>query len=86
MFVHRVERGRTIDHCFYIDQCLRPLVDEIQPQRPSDGARGIEIHHDTGKPYVHKDVVDYLESEGLTIIEHPSNSPDISPCDFWSFD
>ncbi len=28
----------------------------------------------------------YLESEGLTIISHPPNSPDLSPCDFWLFD
>ena len=35
---------------------------------------------------MHKDATDYLESEGLTIIEHPANSPDLSPCDFWLFD
>jgi histone-lysine N-methyltransferase SETMAR len=31
-------------------------------------------------------VSNYLELEGLTIISHPPNSPDLSPCDFWLFD
>ncbi len=35
---------------------------------------------------MYKDVSDYLESEGLTIIPYPPNSPDLSPCDFWLFD
>jgi hypothetical protein len=35
---------------------------------------------------VHKDVSGYLEFEGLTIIPHPPNSLDLSPCDFWLFD
>lgn len=28
----------------------------------------------------------YLESEGIIVIPHPPNSPDLSPCDFWLFD
>jgi histone-lysine N-methyltransferase SETMAR len=86
MLIHRIERGQIIDHHYYINQCLRPLVDEIKRQRPSYGTRGIKIHHDNGRPHVHEDVSDYLESEGLTIIPHPPNSPDLSPCDFWLFD
>ena len=35
---------------------------------------------------VHKDVVNYLESEGITIIRQPVNSSDLAPCDFWLFD
>ncbi len=71
VFIHRVERGQTIDHQYYINNCLRPLVDEIKRQRPSYGARGIKIHYNNGRPHVHKDVSNYLESEGLTIIPHP---------------
>ncbi|CAF3050592.1 unnamed protein product [Rotaria sp. Silwood2] len=86
MLVHRIERDQTVDHHYYINQCLRPLIDEIKRQRPSYGIRGIKIHHDNGRPHVHKDVSNYLESEGLIIIPHSLNSPDLSLCDFWLFD
>ena len=33
-----------------------------------------------------KDVVNYLESEGIKIIRQPENSPSLAPCDFWLFD
>ena len=65
---------------------LRPLIDEIKRQRSSYGTDRIKIHHDNGRPHVHEDVTDYLESNGLTIVPHPPNSPDLSPCDFWLFD
>ena len=81
-----MERGQAVDHQYYSNSCLRPLVDEIKRQRPSYGTRHIKIHHDNGRPHIHKYVSNYLESEGLTIIPHPHNSPDLSPCDFWLFD
>jgi histone-lysine N-methyltransferase SETMAR len=86
LLIHRLEPGQTINHHYYIDNCLRPVVDEIKRQRPSYGTRGIKFHHDNGKPHVHNNVLAYLESEGLTVVPHPPNSPDLSPCDFWLFD
>ena len=86
LLIHRIERGQTIHHRYYINQCLRPLIHEIKRERPTYGTDRIKIHHDNGKLHVHKDVTDYLESNGLTIIPHPPNSPDLSPCDFWLFD
>jgi len=86
VLIHRINRGQTIDHHYYINQCLRPLIDEIKRQRPSYGTDRIKIHYDNGRPHVHEDVTDYLESNGLTIVPHPPNSPDLSPCDFWLFD
>ncbi|CAF3871049.1 unnamed protein product [Rotaria sordida] len=86
VLIHPVKRGQTIDHDYYIKNCLRPLVDEIKRQRPSYGTSRIKIHHDNGRPHIHEDASKYLESERLTIIQHPPNSPDLSPCDFWLFD
>ncbi|CAM4816116.1 unnamed protein product [Rotaria magnacalcarata] len=56
------------------------------PKRPADGTRNIKIHHDNGRPHVHKNVSAYLESEGVTKMPHPPNSSDLSPCGFWLFD
>ncbi len=65
---------------------MQPVVEGIKKQRPSLGVCDIRLHHNNGKPHVHKAVNDYLESEGITRIPHPPNSPDLSPCDFWLFD
>ncbi len=72
----------TIDHDYYIDNCLRPVIDEVKTQRPVLGVQSIKLLHDNGKPHIHKDVINYLQSEGVTIMSHPPNSPDLSPCDF----
>jgi histone-lysine N-methyltransferase SETMAR len=86
VLIHYVERGETIDHQYYIDYCLKSLIDNIKEQRPSCSVEGIKLHQDNGRPHVHRDVSNYLEFEGITIIPHPPNSPDVSPCDFWLFD
>lgn len=86
VLIHYVERGVTIDHQYYIDYCLKPLINYIKRQRPSCGVQGIKLHHDNGRPHIHYEVLNHLESEGITIIPHPPNSPDLSPCDFWLFD
>ncbi|CAF3931805.1 unnamed protein product [Rotaria sordida] len=86
LLIHHVEWGQTIDHQYYIDNCLEPLLNEIRHQRPSYGTNHIILHQDNGRPHLHKNVSDYLESEGITTIPHPPNSPDLSPCDFWLFD
>ena len=77
VLIHSVERGQTIDHEYYIDNCLQPVIDQIKNQRPSLGIRTIKLHHDNGN---------YLESEGVTVMPHPPNSPDLASCDFWLFD
>ena len=86
VLIDYVERGETIDHQYYIDYCLKPLIDNIKMQRPSSGVQSIKLQHDNGRPHVHRDVSNYLQSEGITIIPHPPNSPDLSPCDFRLFD
>ena len=30
-------------------------------------------------------VQEYLKESGLTVLDHPPYSPDLSPCDFWLF-
>ena len=84
--IRHIESGQTIDHRYYIENCLQPLIDEIKSQRPSSGTHGVKIHSDNATPHRHRVVLDYLELEGLTIVPHPPNSPDLAPCDFWLFD
>jgi len=63
-----VDDGKTIDHQYYIDNCLTPIVQEINRQRPKSG---MKILHVNARPHVHKDVINFLESNNIKIIPHP---------------
>ncbi|CAF4282692.1 unnamed protein product, partial [Rotaria sordida] len=86
VLIHSVKCGQTIDHQYYINNCLRPIIDEIKSQQPSLGIQSIKLHPDKGKSHIHEDVVSYLQSEDVIIMPPPSNSPDLAPCYFWLFD
>ena len=77
---------KTIDHQYYIESCLQSVIEEIKKQRPRSGTHAIKLHHDNGGAHVHKDILDYLCSEGITVVPQPPNTPDLSPCEFWLFD
>ena len=41
--MHCVDEGKTIDHNYYIENCLKPVVKEIWKQRRSAGTKGMNI-------------------------------------------
>ena len=86
VFIHHVERRQTIDHRYYIHNCLEPFIDNIKRQCPICGVQSIKLYYDNEQSHVHKGVSNYLESKGITIIEHPAYSPDLTLCDFWLLD
>ena len=86
LLIHCVERGKTVDDQYCIENCLQPVIEEIKKQRPRSGTHVIKLHLDNGGPHVPKDVLDYLRSEEIIVLPQPSNSPDLSPCEFWLFD
>ena len=81
--IHSVRKGQTIDHNYYIKNCLKPVINEVRNQEKSSRSKCIKLLHDNGRPHKHRDVIDYLTAEGIEIIPHPPYSPDLSPCDFW---
>ena len=80
--IHKIDKGKTIDHNYYIDNCLIPVINEIRKKEKSFRTK-YKMLHDNGSPHTHRDVVDYLTEEGIEIIPHPPYSPDLAPCDFW---
>ena len=52
VLIHHVDRGDTIDHRYYIDNYLEPLIEEIHKQRPTSGTHAIKLHHDKAKPHM----------------------------------
>ena len=83
VLIHAVDEGKTIDHNYYIENCLKPIVKEIWKQRKSNGTKGIKLLHDNAGPHRHSDVINYLTEEGINIMPHPPYSPDLAPCDYW---
>jgi histone-lysine N-methyltransferase SETMAR len=86
VLVHAVTKGTTIDHQYYIENCLGPAFNELEKQRPKSGLHGIKLLHDGAKPHVHSNTSNFIESNGIIEINHPPYSPDLAPCDFWLFD
>ncbi|CAF1401941.1 unnamed protein product [Rotaria sp. Silwood1] len=82
VLIHKVDKGKTIDHNYYIENCLIPVINEIRKKEKSSLTK-YKLLHDNGSPHTHQDVVNYLEKEDTEIISHPSHSPDLAPCDFW---
>lgn len=85
VLVHVVPKGHTINNIYYVENCLGPLVQEINTQRPTSGTKNMKILHDNARPHVHENTKNFLKSNGITIIDHPAYSPDLAPCDFWLF-
>ena len=43
VLVHNVDEGKTIDHNYYVESCLKAVVKEIWKQRMSAGTKGIKF-------------------------------------------
>ena len=81
-----LKKGETISSQYYIENCLEPIVNEINRQRPNSGTKNMKFLHDNARPHVTNGVKSYLNDNGFTIIRHPPYSPDLAPSDFWLFD
>ena len=67
---------------FYRESVLAQLVDFYQKRRPRTHVRGIKLLHDNAPAHKSARVQEYLKESGLNVLEHPSYSSDLSPCDF----
>ena len=86
LVVRCVNKGETVDNEFYIENCLTPLVKKLTKLRKKSGVTNMKLLHDNARPHVHKNVRNFLENQGIGLVEHPPYSPDLAPCDFWLFD
>jgi len=51
MNVHSVGKKCTIDSSYYIDKCLKAVVEELKWERPLSGTHGIKLLHDNAKAH-----------------------------------
>ena len=54
-------------------------------KRPSKGWSGVHLLHDNASFHKCEVVKSFFASEKVKVLNHPSYSPDLSPCDFFLF-
>lgn len=81
--IHALAKEGSIDRFYYIDNCLKLVVEELRRQRPNSGAKGLKLLHDNAGPHDNPEVRTYIKEQGLQSMPHPAYSPDLAPCDFW---
>ena len=68
-----VEKGDTITGQYYERNCLKPIIREINEQRPVTGTQNLKFLHDNARPHVTQTVTGCLNRAGITIIRHLSS-------------
>ena len=81
----RVPKGSSVTGKFYRESVLTQLVDFYQKRRPRNGVRGIKLLHDNAPAHKSATVREYQKESGLDVLDLPSYSPYLSPCDFCLF-
>ena len=54
-------------------------------KRPSKGWSGVHLLHDNASSHKCEVVKSFLASEKVKVLNHPPDSPDLRPCDFFLF-
>ena len=80
-----VLKGSSVTGKFYRESVRPQLVEFYQKCRPRTGVRGIKLLHNNAPAHKSATVQEYLKESALDVLDHPPNSPDLSPCDFWLF-
>jgi len=84
--VHKefVPPGQTVNQKFYL-KLLKRLRDTVQKKRPEMWSSGDWFfHHDNAPAHMALSVQQFLAKNNMMIIPHPTCSPDLAPCNFFS--
>ena len=77
--------GHTVTGRFYKNSVLKKKKEFYNKKRPSKGWSGVHLLHDNASSHKCEVVKSFLASEKVKVLNHPSYSPDLSPCDFFYF-
>jgi transposase len=77
--------GQTVNSEYYCD-VLRRLRENVQRLRPELWRqRNWLLHHDNAPSHTSLFTREFLTTNNITVVPHPSYSPDLAPCDFSLF-
>ena len=77
--------GHTVIGRFYKNSVLKKVKEFYNKKRPSKGWSEVHLLHDNASSHKCEVVKSFLASEKVKVLNHPPNSPDLSPCDFFLF-
>ena len=80
-----VKKGKSITGKYYKDVVLKKLKKYYQKRRPATGFKHVRLLHDNAPAHTSAIVMAFLKKEKVTVLPHPTYSPDLAPCDFFCF-
>ena len=80
-----VKKGKSITRKYYKDVVLKKLKMYYQKRCPVTGFKHVRLLHDNAPAHTSAIVTAFLKKEKVTVLPHPSYSPDLAPCDFFLF-
>jgi histone-lysine N-methyltransferase SETMAR len=85
--VHKefIPPGQTVNGKFYCE-VLKWLREGIWRKHPDKWKKNSWfLHHDNAPAHTSLAVRQFLKSKNITVVPHPSYSPDLAPCNFFLF-
>ena len=77
--------GHTVTGLFYKNSVLKKVKEFYNKKRPGKGWLGAHLLHNNASSHKCEVFKSFLASEKVKILNHPSYSPDLTPCDFFLF-
>ena len=78
-----VKKDKSITRKYYKDVVLKKLKTYYQKRRPATGFKHVRLLHDNAPAHTPAIVTAFLKKEKVTVLPHPTYSPDLAPCDFF---
>lgn len=72
----------TLNAEWYTTVCLPEVIRKVRENRSRSR---IILHHDNASSHIAGRTTKYLEGEGVELLNPPTYSPDLAPCDFFLF-
>jgi len=79
-----IAQGQMVNQQCYLEVLTR-LRDSVWRERPGLWPDKWILHHDNAPAHDALRVHKFLAKNSITKMDHPPYSPDLAPCDFWSF-
>ena len=80
----RAPSGQTVNQQ-YDSEVLTKLREGVRRKRQALWRNGWILHQDKAPAHNALSVKQFLANKNITVLEHPTYSPDLAPCDFYLF-